>query len=171
MRTIRNLLFICGAVICAAATPARAEPFHVGSLLCSGGPRVGVLIGSTQTLSCVFHRRGSSRRYVYEGRVTRVGLDVGVTGNSVLSWAVFARNSRIRHGTLRGSYVGGSASVALGPGRGANVLIGGSRRSISLQPISLERAIGVNLAATVTHLTLSRRGTPPDGSRQTGQDD
>ncbi len=166
MRAIRNLLFICGAAVCAAAAPAQAEPFHVGSLLCSGSPRVGVLIGSTQSLRCVFHSRSSSRRYLYEGQVTRVGLDVGVTGNSVLSWAVFARNSRVRHGTLRGSYVGGSVNVALGPGRGANVLVGGSRRSITLQPISLERSIGVNLAATVTHLTLRRRGTPPNDSRQ-----
>ncbi|MCO5131605.1 MAG: DUF992 domain-containing protein [Xanthobacteraceae bacterium] len=171
MRTIRNLLFVLGAAVCAAATPAQAEPFHVGSLLCSGSPRVGVLIGSTQTLRCVFHSRRSPRRYFYEGRVTRIGLDLGVTGNSVLSWAVFARNSRVRHGTLRGSYVGGSANIALGPGRGANVLIGGSRRSISLQPISLERSIGINLAATVTHLTLGRRGTPPGDTVQTGQED
>lgn len=169
MRTIRNLMLICGAVICVAATPARAERFHVGSLLCSGSPRVGVLVGSTQELNCVFHSRNSSRRYFYDGRVTRVGLDVGVTGSSVLSWMVFARNSRVRHGSLRGSYVGGSASVALGPGRGANVLIGGSRRSIALQPISLERSVGINLAATVTHLTLSRRGTPPDASAGTGK--
>lgn len=166
---IRNLMFICGAVICAAATPAQAERFHVGGLLCSGSPRVGVLVGSTQELSCVFHSRNSSRRYFYDGRVTRVGLDVGVTGSSVLSWAVFARNSRIGHGSLRGSYVGGSANIALGPGRGANVLIGGSRRSIVLQPISVERSVGINLAATVTHLTLSRRGTPPDASAGTGK--
>ena len=59
---------------------------------------------------------------------------------------------------MRGSYVGASGNVALGPGFGANVLIGGSRRSVVLQPLSTERAIGVNLAATVTHLTLGDRG-------------
>jgi hypothetical protein len=59
---------------------------------------------------------------------------------------------------MRGSYVGASANVALGPGLGANVLIGGSRRSVVLQPLSVERAIGVNLAATVTRLTLGARG-------------
>ncbi len=59
---------------------------------------------------------------------------------------------------MRGGYIGISSNVALGPGLGANVLIGGSRRSIILQPLSLERTIGVNLAATVTRLTLSERG-------------
>jgi hypothetical protein len=81
-----------------------------------------------------------------------------VTSAGTLSWAVFARNSRIGPGTLRGSYVGASGNVALGPGLGANVLIGGSRRTIVLQPLSIERSIGINLAAGVTHLTLGPRG-------------
>lgn len=88
-----------------------------------------------------------------------MGLDFGVTGAGTLSWVVFAKNSRIGPGTLRGNYVGASGNIALGPSFGANVLIGGSRRSIMLQPLSVERAIGVNLAATVTSLTLNPRGT------------
>jgi hypothetical protein len=98
------------------------------------------------------------RQYAYSGRIRRVGLDLGVTSAGTLSWAVFARNSRIGSATLRGSYVGASGNVALGPGLGANVLIGGSRRSIMLQPISVERSIGLNLAAGVTQLTLGPRG-------------
>jgi hypothetical protein len=87
-----------------------------------------------------------------------VGLDVGVLQAGTLSWAVFGRNSpRIRSGTLTGVYVGASASLALGPGFGANVLIGGSRRSIVLQPLSVERAIGLDLAAGLIKLTLSAR--------------
>jgi hypothetical protein len=81
-----------------------------------------------------------------------------VTGAGTLSWAVLAKNSRIGPGTLRGSYVGASGNVALGPGLGANVLIGGSRRTVVLQPISIERSIGINLAAGVTNLTLGPRG-------------
>jgi hypothetical protein len=50
--------------------------------------------------------------------------------------------------------VGASGNVALGPGLGANVLIGGSRRTVVLQPLS----IGINLAAGVTNLTLGPRG-------------
>lgn len=159
MQTIRLLCGLCISVLMSAvATPAQGETFRVGRLLCSSSPRIGFVVGSTQSLRCVFYRRGSSQRYIYAGRVRRVGFDLGVTGGGVLSWAVFAKNSRIGPGTMRGSYVGASANIALGPGFGANVLIGGSRRSVVLQPISVERAIGVNLAATVTHLTLGATG-------------
>nr|WP_256474303.1 DUF992 domain-containing protein [Bradyrhizobium sp. 200] len=95
---------------------------------------------------------------IYEGRIRRVGLDFGVTSAGTLSWAVLAKNSRIGPGTLRGSFVGASGNVALGPGLGANLLIGGSRRSVVLQPLSIERSIGINLAAGVTNLTLGPRG-------------
>ena len=146
------------AVLLAIPSTARAERFRVGRLLCFSEPRVGLVLGSTQALRCVFNGLRPPRQYTYEGRIRRVGLDLGVTSAGTLSWAVFARTSRIGAGTLRGSYVGASGNFAFGPGLGANVLIGGSRRSIVLQPISIERSIGLNLAAGVTHLTLGARG-------------
>jgi hypothetical protein len=54
--------------------------------------------------------------------------------------------------------VGASGNFAFGPSIGANVLVGGSRRTIALQPLSIERAIGLNLAAGVSNLTLGPRG-------------
>src|SRR5277367_6748467 len=107
---INQLLKVTGAIalICAIAAPARAERFRVGRLLCASTPRVGQVLGSAQSLRCVFHARNSPRQYVYAGRIRRVGLDIGATSGGVLSWAVFARNSRIGPGTLRGSYVGAS---------------------------------------------------------------
>lgn len=146
------------AVVLAIPASASAERFRVGRLLCFSEPRIGLVLGSAQSLRCVFDGLRPPRRYLYEGRIRRLGLDLGVTSAGTLSWAVFARTSRIGVGTLRGSYVGASGTLALGPGLGANVLIGGSRRSIMLQPISIERSIGLNLAAGVTHLTLGPRG-------------
>src|SRR5262249_7025855 len=146
------------ALTCAITLPARAERFRAGRLLCASTPRVGLVVGSTQSLRCEFHAISPPRQYVYVGRIRRVGLDLGATTAGSLSWAVFARNSHIGPGTLRGSYVGASGNVALGPGLGANVLIGGSRRTVVLQPLSVERSIGFNLAAGVTNLTLDSRG-------------
>lgn len=146
------------ALTCIAALPAHAERFRVGRLVCTSTPRVGLIFGSAQDLRCVFRANGSRRHYTYEGRIRRVGIDIGVTSGAVLSWAVFARNSRVGPGTLRGSYVGASGNIAFGPGLGANVLIGGSRRTIVLQPLSIESSIGLNLAASVTNLTLGARG-------------
>jgi len=146
------------ALLCNAAPPARADTFRVGRLICLSTPRVGLVLGSTQSLRCTFYATRPPRQYIYEGRIRRVGLDLGVTSAGTLSWAVLAKNSRIGPGTLRGSYVGASGNVAFGPGLGANVLVGGSRRSVMLQPLSVERSIGINFAAGVTNLTLGPRG-------------
>lgn len=159
MRISLLIASICAsAAMCSVTAPARAEPFRVGRLICTSSPRVGLVLGSAQELRCVFAAMRPPRQYVYEGRIRRVGIDLGVTSAGSLSWAVLARNSRIGPGTLRGNYVGASGNVAVGPGLGANVLIGGSRRTIMLQPLSVERSIGLNLAAGVTNLTLGPRG-------------
>jgi hypothetical protein len=41
-----------------------------------------------------------------------------------------------------------------GVGVGANVLVGGTQKSISLQPLSVEGHVGVNLALGVAGMTL-----------------
>jgi hypothetical protein len=57
-------------------------------------------------------------------------------------------------GLFTDDYVGASGNVAVGLGLGAQVLIGGSRRTITLQPLSVEGQIGLNLALGVARLTL-----------------
>ena len=42
----------------------------------------------------------------------------------------------------------------VGAGAGANVLVGGSNRTVSLQPVSVQGQTGLNLAAGVAELTL-----------------
>jgi len=49
---------------------------------------------------------------------------------------------------------GASGGISLGLGVGANVLVGGSRRTVSLQPVSVEGQVGVNLALGVAGLEL-----------------
>ena len=102
----------------ALATPAFAQrqPVRVGGLTCDTGPRVGLVLGSRQRMTCVFRSNATGRRYHYTGRITRLGLDVGVTGRGRLFWGVFAPTSHIGPGTLRGNYVGasGNASLILG---------------------------------------------------------
>lgn len=155
------LIGAAGAIawICMVTLPAQADLFRVGRLVCSADARVGLIVGSTQPLRCVFHSTNPARQYIYAGRISRVGLDIGLTQGGVLSWAVLAKNSRIGRATMRGTYIGASGSVALGPGLGANVLIGGSRRSVVLQPLSIELSVGINLAVGVTRLTLGTRDT------------
>ena len=69
---------------------------------------------------------------------------------------MFAPASGAPHGALAGSYGGVGAEATVGAGLGANVLVGGggSGRAFSLQPLSLEGQVGINVAAGVTTVTL-----------------
>jgi hypothetical protein len=60
----------------------------------------------------------------------------------------------IGRGILAGQYLGVSGNAAAGVGLGAKGLIGGSRRTTMLQPLSLSGQVGANLAAGVAGLTL-----------------
>ena len=68
-------------------------------------------------------------------------------------WAVFAPTSR-KAGALAGNYTGASAEATVGAGLGANVLVGGSDRTVSLQPVSVQGQSGLNLAVGVSGLQL-----------------
>ena len=138
----------------AAPAFAQAQPVRVGGLTCDAAPRVGLVVGSRQNLRCVFRSNATGRTYNYTGTIGRIGLDVGITGGGRLFWGVFAPTSRVGYGVLRGTYVGASGNASIGLGLGANVLVGGSNRTISLQPLSVEGQIGINLALGVARLTL-----------------
>ena len=70
-----------------------------------------------------------------------------------MAWIVFAPG-KLKSGSLRGSYQGVSAEATVGIGLGANVLIGGFKKSINLQPISVQAQIGLNIAAGLGSLNL-----------------
>lgn len=147
-------LGICAlAIVFAAPALAQTQPVRVGGLTCDTGPRVGLLIGSRQRMNCVF-RSNTGQQYRYRGRITRLGVDVGITKGGRLFWGVFAPTAHIGPGALRGTYVGAGGSASFGFGLGANVLVGGSHRTISLQPLSVEGQVGINLALGVAGLTL-----------------
>jgi hypothetical protein len=133
---------------------AQTWPTRVGSLICDAGPRVGLVLGSRQDMRCVFRSSEGVAQHFYRGKIRRIGVDIGVTRGGTLTWAVFAPSVQIRQGALRGNYVGASGNAALGVGLGAKVLIGGHRRTISLQPLTIGGQIGINLAVAVSSLSL-----------------
>jgi uncharacterized protein DUF992 len=153
LKNLLSLALCTLALIFATPAPAQTQPVRVGGLTCDTGPRIGLLVGSRQRMACVF-RSNTGREYRYRGRITRLGIDVGVTGGGRLFWAVFAPTTHIGPGALRGTYVGAGGSASVGFGLGANVLVGGSNRTISLQPLSIEGQFGINLALGVAGLRL-----------------
>jgi len=86
--------------------------------------------------------------------MTTIGLDVGVIAGGALAWAVFSPTQGSPFGGLAGSYVGASGEVSAGIGVGANVLIGGSARSVALQPFSVEGTAGLSFQLGLSDLEL-----------------
>ena len=120
---------------------------------CSLSASVGLVVGSQRNVACIFHTDNVPDE-TYQGTLSRVGLDIGATSGGKIVWAVFAGTNRFM-GMLNGNYVGASGEASIAVGLGANVLVGGSARSVSLQPLSVEGEAGVNLAVGVSSLTLT----------------
>jgi hypothetical protein len=146
-----------GAVVVALALtsvqPAAGQRIKAGVLSCDVSAGIGLIIGSQKRLSCVFTPELPGPQEIYSGSITRIGLDIGITGGGVMVWAVFA-GSTGGPGFLAGDYVGASGDVAIAVGLGANVLVGGSNRTIALQPVSVSGQVGINLAVGVADLHL-----------------
>lgn len=139
-----------------AASPASADNrgVKIGVLTCNVEGSVGMIIGSSRGVDCVFEGT-VGRRERYTGTIGRFGLDVGVTNKGVMAWAVFAPG-KLKPGALAGRYAGASAEASIAVGLGANVLIGGSNKSVALQPLSVQAQTGLNLAAGVASLRLKK---------------
>lgn len=137
------------------AAEAAESTVKVGVLTCSVKGGAAYVIGSTKDLRCIFTQdNGRKERYV--GRIEKFGIDVGVTGQATLAWTVLAPTEKVGRGALSGTYAGVAADASVGVGGGANVLVGGSSKTISLQPVSLQAQTGLNAALTVASLQLKR---------------
>jgi hypothetical protein len=165
MKQLHVAIGVTGLAICAVAgsVPAAAQgSVQVGTLSCNVAAGWGFVFGSSKALHCTFSRAGGRPEH-YAGSINKFGVDIGYTEGGVLVWAVFAPSAGIAPGALSGNYVGATGSATVGVGAGANVLVGGSNSSISLQPLSIEGNTGLNVAAGVGSISL--RYQPQVGHR------
>ena len=157
----KGSLIAAGLLALAAATPASAQDgrVRVGMLNCAGPGQTSYIIGSVTMMKCTFKPDGG-RPEAYNAKITRVGVDIGVTTENALAWAVRAPTKRIGPGELAGKYGGVAAGAAIGVGGTANVLLGGSNNSVALQPVSLTGSRGANVVAGVAGLDLDPAKAP-----------
>ena len=141
------------ALMAPIAAANAAPPVRAGVLQCQGGQNVGFVVGSVASFECVFRSDGR-RPEPYIATVRRIGLDIGVTEQTQLSWAVNAPNSRLGRGELAGTYGGVGANASIGIGGGGNFLVGGPANAYALQPISLQGQTGLNVAAGIAGIEL-----------------
>jgi Protein of unknown function (DUF992) len=152
-RLIKPALLL-GLLLIGNPAYAQGSTSRQGVLTCRTSASLGLIVGSTQRLACQF-RENSGWTQDYIGRMNRIGLDIGFTAGGVMAWAVLGSSSAIRPGALTGRFVGASGDISVGVGAGANLLVGGTAQSVSLQPLSLEGQVGLNLALGVAGLTLA----------------
>ena len=126
---------------------------QAGTLTCRLNPSIGFVLFGHQSMECKFSPV-SGQVQGYDGAINTIGIDLGATAGGGFAWAVFGPASGIPLGALAGEYVGASADASLGLGAGANVLVGGSGRSITLQPLSLEGSVGLNVVGGLSQLKL-----------------
>jgi len=156
----RKLLAATAALAVAAGLsvqPAWSQPTAVtaGTLNCNVSSGWGFVFGSTRDLKCTFTDSGGVTQH-YTGHIDKFGADIGYQVGGVVVWAVLAPTAKLEKGTLAGSYVGATVSAAVGVGAGANLLVGGSDKTITLQPLSVEGMKGLNVAAGVAAIILNQ---------------
>jgi hypothetical protein len=156
-------LFIAATALAGSIATANAlPPVQAGVLECRGGQNVAFVVGSVASLECVFQSEGR-RPEAYVATVHRIGVDLGFTEKTQMTWAVSAPTSRVAHGALAGNYGGVGANVSVGVGGGGNFLVGGPANAYALQPISVQGQTGLNVAAGVANLELEPVAFAPGG--------
>jgi uncharacterized protein DUF992 len=133
-----------------AQAPQRAK---VGTLTCDISAGIGMIIGSQKQVQCLFTPADPGPREVYVGSIRKFGLDIGATTGGEMVWSVYAPTTG-RIAALAGTYTGATAEATVGGGLGANVLVGGSDRTVALQPVAVQGQTGLNVAAGVADLEL-----------------
>lgn len=162
MKPFGNLAPTCSAMLAGvllllpSEVSAGNEPAKIvaGTLTCKGEGSIGLIIGSKQTLSCTYGPAGKTPAQSYTATITKIGLDVGIKGASTMVWTVLSSTEDLPGEALEGKYAGVSADASIRIGGGANVLIGGSKDSVVLQPLSVQGQTGLNLAVGVSGLSL-----------------
>lgn len=160
LKQITRAALLCGA-FAAMTGAASAQSAKVGTLVCHISGGVGMILMENQALDCVFKSQSGATSH-YIGRLTNVGLNIGITGSGQLIWGVLAATNEIGPGALAGDYAGAQGAVGVGVGVGGAVLVGGSNKTISLQPISVSAQTGLNLSAGIGNISLQYMPvTPP----------
>jgi hypothetical protein len=147
---------LAAAALASGAAQAQQQQggtVRVGSLRCDVAGDRAFIFGSTRRVKCDF-TNVNGRNERYDGEIRRYGVDIGFTRAGVMLWGVLAPTSDVRPGVLAGTFAGVSGGVTAGVGAAANILVGGSNRSIQLQPISIEGNTGLNIALGVAELRL-----------------
>jgi hypothetical protein len=142
-----------GALAFGTPAPAQQSGVKAGFLTCNVSSGWGFIFGSSRNLRCTYTPKPGVAEH-YQGTIKKFGVDIGYVSSAVIVWGVIAPTLNVAPGALAGDYAGATASASVGVGVGANVLVGGSNKQFSLQPVSIEGNQGLNVAGGIGAITL-----------------
>lgn len=152
--------FIAPALTAAALSLSGAamaeEQTQRGTLKCDVAGGVGLILGSNKKMTCVFEKSDGTTEN-YTGRVLKIGVDIGVTKESHIVWAVLAATDADKAGALAGNYTGVTAEATVAGGVGGNLLVSAGNQ-FTLQPLSVQTQTGVNIAGGIGSIKLEYEG-------------
>lgn len=151
---MKKLIMSAALATLAFAAPAHTGKLELGVLDCVIDGGQSYIIASNKGVTCTFRPYNSRKSELYTGVISKLGVDLGMTHQGQLSWAVLAASSSYDPGALAGKYFGVNAEASVVTGGGLNVLVGGFDNSYALQPLSVQAQTGLNVAAAVTSLEL-----------------
>ena len=140
-----------------AADEVSSAGTKVGILTCKTVPNSGVnlILHSTVNVKCTFKSTAGGSVEKYKGETgIGLGIDLNINRQETIGYAVLSADFKPGTYQLAGKYGGAGGSATVGAGIGAQVLIGGNNRSISLQPLALSASTGAGVAAGLTYLYL-----------------
>src|SRR5208282_4773754 len=109
-REMKAFTAVAGGILLALGLASAANAgARVGELRCHIHGGDSYVVGSSHEARCVFISATGYHEH-YKGRMSRVGLDIGSTGEADVVWAVFAPAGLGPH-ALSGAYAGASADA------------------------------------------------------------
>ena len=142
------LVAIAAIALPVAGVALPLDRTKAGTLICDISEGINLIITSKKNLTCMFTPSQPGPREVYTGTISKFGLDLATAGGEMI-WAVYASGKK-RFGSLAGHYGGAIAAANIG----ANLLVGGLDRTVTLQPASVQGETGLNVAVGVAGIDL-----------------
>ena len=136
---------------------------ELGYLNCEFTDGSSIIVKTERMFDCTFKPANGERpTETYQATIANYGVDLRVTDEKTMRWAVLAPSSFNDRGVLEGNYGGISADAALGYSVGADVLVGGLEESVALQPVAISTGEGLGAAVGYEEVTLTFTGVVPE---------
>lgn len=144
------------AVLAGLAAPAAHADggVKVGELTCRMDGLKNDIVYTKEEFACTFQPTSGDPQS-YTAVLKEVGVNLSFTKDNTLVWGVLAPSDNLASpDVLKGTYVGAGGTVEVGGGIGANILVGGGDKSITLQPISVSGLVGAGASLDVSALEI-----------------